>query len=91
MQLSDEKDSELLETLFKEKGFAPNKSQLKAIKHIEGPLFLTAGSGSGKTRVLLWRTERRKMGRGRMQGKGILNDAYLRICRFKGQNIPVFY
>ena len=55
MKLSVKKDSELLETLFKEKGFAPNKSQLKAIKHIEGPLFLTAGPGSGKTRVLLWR------------------------------------
>lgn len=54
--MSVKKDSELLETLFKEKGFAPNKSQLKAIKHIEGPLFLTAGPGSGKTRVLLWRT-----------------------------------
>ncbi len=24
--------------------------------HVDGPLFLTAGPGSGKTRVLLWRT-----------------------------------
>lgn len=37
-------------------GFAPNESQYKAIHHINGPLFLTAGPGSGKTRVLLWRT-----------------------------------
>lgn len=49
-------DEELLQQLFKEKNFTPNESQLKAIKHIDGPLFLTAGPGSGKTRVLLWRT-----------------------------------
>jgi DNA helicase-2/ATP-dependent DNA helicase PcrA len=36
--------------------FKPNPHQEKAILHIEGPLFLTAGPGSGKTRVLLWRT-----------------------------------
>ena len=36
--------------------FRPNPQQDKAIKHIDGPLFLTAGPGSGKTRVLLWRT-----------------------------------
>lgn len=38
------------------KGFKPNDSQREAILHIKGPLFLTAGPGSGKTRVLLWRT-----------------------------------
>ena len=55
--MADQKvDAGLLEELFKEKNFTPNESQLKAIKHIEGPLFLTAGPGSGKTRVLLWRT-----------------------------------
>jgi len=36
-------------------GFSPNSQQLRAINHIEGPLFLPAGPGSGKTRVLLWR------------------------------------
>ncbi len=48
--------NEILGKLFEEKGFTPNKSQLEAICHTEGPLFLTAGPGSGKTRVLLWRT-----------------------------------
>lgn len=45
-----------IEDLFSANGFAPNENQLKAIEHINGPLFLTAGPGSGKTRVLLWRT-----------------------------------
>ncbi|RUT05069.1 DNA helicase [Dulcicalothrix desertica PCC 7102] len=36
--------------------FKPNSNQEKAILHTQGPLFLTAGPGSGKTRVLLWRT-----------------------------------
>src|SRR5262249_52831502 len=45
-----------LDTLWQATGFSPNKSQEEAIKHIDGPLFLTAGPGSGKTRVLLWRT-----------------------------------
>lgn len=45
-----------IEDLWKIKGFNPNDSQKKAILHTEGPLFLTAGPGSGKTRVLLWRT-----------------------------------
>lgn len=40
----------------KPKRFEPNDNQEKAILHTEGPLFLTAGPGSGKTRVLLWRT-----------------------------------
>ncbi len=47
---------EILKQLFEEKGFTPNDAQYDAITHIEGPLFLTAGPGSGKTRVLLWRT-----------------------------------
>ncbi|GAA0194207.1 ATP-dependent helicase [Fulvivirga kasyanovii] len=37
------------------KGFTPNEKQKKAICHVDGPLFLTAGPGSGKTRVILWR------------------------------------
>lgn len=45
-----------LEDLWAEVGFDPNENQKEAIRHIEGPLFLTAGPGSGKTRVLLWRT-----------------------------------
>jgi DNA helicase-2/ATP-dependent DNA helicase PcrA len=44
-----------LEQLWKRAGFSPNDKQHEAIL-TEGPLFLTAGSGSGKTRVPLWRT-----------------------------------
>jgi DNA helicase-2/ATP-dependent DNA helicase PcrA len=36
--------------------FTPNQQQKKAILHTDGPLYLPAGPGSGKTRVLLWRT-----------------------------------
>ncbi|WP_373479137.1 UvrD-helicase domain-containing protein [Geminocystis sp.] len=36
--------------------FYPNSNQKRAILHIDSPLFLTAGPGSGKTRVLLWRS-----------------------------------
>jgi len=36
--------------------FEPNPNQSRAILHTDGPLYLTAGPGSGKTRVLLWRT-----------------------------------
>ena len=36
--------------------FKPDNYQEQAILHTTGPLFLTAGPGSGKTRVLLWRT-----------------------------------
>ncbi|MBN2532679.1 MAG: ATP-dependent helicase [Spirochaetales bacterium] len=36
--------------------FSPNKQQKEAILHTEGPLYLPAGPGAGKTRVLLWRT-----------------------------------
>ena len=35
--------------------FKPNESQLAAILNESGPLYLPAGPGSGKTRVLLWR------------------------------------
>jgi DNA helicase-2/ATP-dependent DNA helicase PcrA len=45
-----------IEKLMDEHGFRPNENQLAAIKHFSGPLFLMAGPGSGKTRVLLWRT-----------------------------------
>jgi DNA helicase-2/ATP-dependent DNA helicase PcrA len=45
-----------IETLWNEVNFKPNESQESAIKHIDGALYLTAGPGSGKTRVLLWRT-----------------------------------
>jgi DNA helicase-2/ATP-dependent DNA helicase PcrA len=45
-----------IEFFWEKAGFTPNSSQKEAILHPEGPLFLTAGPGSGKTRVLLWRT-----------------------------------
>lgn len=45
-----------IEDLWAEVDFDPNESQREAILHVAGPLFLTAGPGSGKTRVLLWRT-----------------------------------
>ncbi len=44
-----------LEELWAEARFQPNDNQRRAILHADGPLFLTAGPGSGKTRVLLWR------------------------------------
>lgn len=45
-----------IEYYWKRKNFIPNESQREAILHTDGPLFLTAGPGSGKTRVILWRT-----------------------------------
>jgi DNA helicase II / ATP-dependent DNA helicase PcrA len=47
---------DLLSVLWREFAFAPNDEQQAAILHTDGPLFLPAGPGSGKTRVLLWRT-----------------------------------
>ncbi len=45
-----------LQLLWEEIGFKPNPNQEQAILHTKGPLYLPAGPGSGKTRVLLWRT-----------------------------------
>jgi DNA helicase II / ATP-dependent DNA helicase PcrA len=45
-----------IERLWAEAGFQPNPAQRDAILHVDGPLYLPAGPGSGKTRVLLWRT-----------------------------------
>jgi DNA helicase-2/ATP-dependent DNA helicase PcrA len=45
-----------IEKLWAAVDFKPNDNQREAILHTQGPLFLTAGPGSGKTRVLLWRT-----------------------------------
>lgn len=45
-----------IERLWKIVDFIPNDNQKAAILHTDGPLFLPAGPGSGKTRVLLWRT-----------------------------------
>ena len=44
-----------LETLWADVGFTPNSAQQKAIVHVNGPLYLPAGPGSGKTRVLTQR------------------------------------
>jgi len=45
-----------IEALWEKVQFTPNDAQREAILHVDGPLYLTAGPGSGKTRVLLWRT-----------------------------------
>ncbi|GIV69942.1 ATP-dependent helicase [Caldilinea sp.] len=45
-----------VEQLWQLVGFQPNQAQRAAILHADGPLYLPAGPGSGKTRVLLWRT-----------------------------------
>jgi len=45
-----------IEYFWKIHGFSPNEFQKNAILFDEGPLYLPAGPGSGKTRVLLWRT-----------------------------------
>jgi DNA helicase-2/ATP-dependent DNA helicase PcrA len=45
-----------IEKLWTHAGFSANPEQREAILHTESPMFLTAGPGSGKTRVLLWRT-----------------------------------
>src|SRR5437660_8191268 len=45
-----------IKILWEQTGFDPDPGQRDAILHTDGPLFLTAGPGSGKTRVLLWRT-----------------------------------
>ena len=44
-----------LERFMERAGFKPNDAQLEAILHKGAPLYLPAGPGSGKTRVLLWR------------------------------------
>ena len=46
----------ILADLWRKFEFTPNDAQKEAILHVDGPLFLPAGPGSGKTRVLLWRT-----------------------------------
>ncbi|MGH7453438.1 MAG: UvrD-helicase domain-containing protein, partial [bacterium] len=45
-----------IEQLWRIAKFSPDENQKQAILHTEGPLYLPAGPGSGKTRVLLWRT-----------------------------------
>lgn len=45
-----------IEALWSQAGFSPNDNQRQAILHTGEPLYLPAGPGSGKTRVLLWRT-----------------------------------
>ncbi len=45
-----------IEKLWIQGEFKPNTAQKEAILHTDGALYLTAGPGSGKTRVLLWRT-----------------------------------
>lgn len=45
-----------IDRLWQAAGFAPNAAQRDAILYVDGPLYLPAGPGSGKTRVLLWRT-----------------------------------
>jgi DNA helicase II / ATP-dependent DNA helicase PcrA len=49
------KDTLTLESLWQAAEFQPNRRQEAAIKYVDGPLYLPAGPGSGKTKVLLWR------------------------------------
>jgi DNA helicase-2/ATP-dependent DNA helicase PcrA len=50
-------NEDFIEKLWQEKGLRPNKPQIEAIFYRDNkPLFITAAPGSGKTRVLLWRT-----------------------------------
>ena len=42
--------------LWADADFPPNTEREKAVRHICGSLYLPACAGSGKTRVLLWRT-----------------------------------
>src|SRR6266496_1672426 len=46
----------ILQRLWDLHEFTPNDEQREAISHVDGPLYFPAGPGSGKTRVLLWRT-----------------------------------
>ena len=48
--------SSILDQLWQQYGFTPNPQQAAAVLHVDGPLYLPAGPGSGKTRVLLWRS-----------------------------------
>lgn len=49
--------NDLIDELWRIKKFTPNDEQKKAIFFDEDrPMFITAAPGSGKTRVLLWRT-----------------------------------
>ncbi|MCY1035407.1 hypothetical protein OV207_28430 [Corallococcus sp. BB11-1] len=40
----------MIESLFARVGFSPNDNPRQAIEHLDGPLFLVAGPGSGKPR-----------------------------------------
>lgn len=56
--------NQLIGRLWKKFDFKPNGNQRAAILHKDGPLFLPAGPGSGKTRVLLWRVTNLIVARG---------------------------
>ena len=45
-----------IEDLWKDKNYEPNDEQKNSILHTNGPLYITAAPGSGKTAVLVWRT-----------------------------------
>ena len=56
----DESEPLTLETLWTDQGFDPNPQQQEAIRAESGPLYLTAGPGSGKTSVF-WAPLQRKV------------------------------
>ncbi|MDQ3263103.1 MAG: hypothetical protein M3Y59_05500, partial [Myxococcota bacterium] len=75
----------MIESLFARVGFSPNDSQRQAIEHLDGPLFLVAGPGSGSSEndqdVVISGRARGSHGKGvRAITRAAFNLALLRLC-----------